>query len=624
MFLAFELLSLDELEEEFLIRKINVRGPVGMQRLKESVEKELAGLMAKPRPLQSVRLNQELSVCREKFNLVELSFRELDRNDPTSNESLIVRLWHLESKARRLLEAFPGTDAASSLLNEITQFAKTTRASIAEEAGAVGGAASEPPPHYYSMDGQTEFRGFTPPSSRPNALDDFLLPARTINTATRDPPVQTTTSARPTNRASQQSLPSTIPTGPSSPNNDQILSERGPPRAFSQQQQQLQQTYVQQQLQPQQPYLQQQQEEQRPPLPQQQYFQQQQLPQQPYLQQHQQSRHHEYLQQRQLQDQQPQQTHRLNMGQIMARWSIRFPGNNNLTMDEFIFRVETLAEADGIPQASLILGLHLLLEKRAADVYWNHRRKYPLATWDHLKCILLERYATQESDIELRKSIADRRQLTGESFADFCLDIENLAARMRRPMDEGELIEYLRNNMSFRLQDALMLHPTFTIRELQSHCRRFERVWMSQSQFTRRTVGRVNEVDTAADMMPIEQPVNEATYTRMNNNDFQPVLIPDEINAIQSRVGAMHLNPSVNRAEYMVCWNCADLGHSFFDCVAPRTVFCYGCGAKNIYKPQCQNCHSGNGRRGGSNSGPSRTNPFAVARNPEATSTNQH
>lgn len=73
----------------------------------------------------------------------------------------------------------------------------------------------------------------------------------------------------------------------------------------------------------------------------------------------------------------------------------------------------------------------------------------------HVKCVLRERYATQDSDIEIRKAIADRRQATGESFADFSIDIEALAARMRRPMGESEVIEYLRNNMNYRLQDAL-------------------------------------------------------------------------------------------------------------------------------------------------------------------------
>lgn len=40
------------------------------------------------------------------------------------------------------------------------------------------------------------------------------------------------------------------------------------------------------------------------------------------------------------------------------------------------------------------------------------------------------------------------------------------------------------------------------------------------------------------------------------------------------------------------CWNCDQLGHYFEDCLQERTIFCYGCGAKNTYKPQCVKCQN--------------------------------
>lgn len=38
------------------------------------------------------------------------------------------------------------------------------------------------------------------------------------------------------------------------------------------------------------------------------------------------------------------------------------------------------------------------------------------------------------------------------------------------------------------------------------------------------------------------------------------------------------------------CWNCDSTGHHWQDCLENRTIFCYGCGTKNVYKPQCQKC----------------------------------
>ena len=50
--------------------------------------------------------------------------------------------------------------------------------------------------------------------------------------------------------------------------------------------------------------------------------------------------------------------------------------------------------------------------------------------------------------------------------------------------------------------------------------------------------------------------------------------------------------------ESLICWNCDKPGHRFDDCVGPRKIFCFGCGAKEIFKPMCPKCNpSGNRKR---------------------------
>ena len=57
-------------------------------------------------------------------------------------------------------------------------------------------------------------------------------------------------------------------------------------------------------------------------------------------------------------------------------------------------------------------------------------------------------------------------------------------------------------------------------------------------------------------------------------------IIEDDIAAIRSA------GPNVK------CWNCDELGHFWEDCLADRRIFCYGCGAPQVYKPQCRICQS--------------------------------
>lgn len=50
---------------------------------------------------------------------------------------------------------------------------------------------------------------------------------------------------------------------------------------------------------------------------------------------------------------------------------------------------------------------------------------------------------------------------------------------------------------------------------------------------------------------------------------------------------------ALQRAEHVVCcWNCDQPGHYWDDCLQDRKIFCYGCGAKETFKPKCQKCLS--------------------------------
>lgn len=133
MIFDFELLDIHDLEEELSVRQIQVRGDDGIKSLNDQVIKERAAVLPKPLPLPSIRLNNELNNCREKLALMEAGFAEWDGVDPTDKAAIQVRLWHLEGKTERLLSAFPGADAVSTLYTEITRFTNQTHRQLSDE-----------------------------------------------------------------------------------------------------------------------------------------------------------------------------------------------------------------------------------------------------------------------------------------------------------------------------------------------------------------------------------------------------------------------------------------------------------------------------------------------------------
>lgn len=309
---------------------------------------------------------------------------------------------------------------------------------------------------------------------------------------------------------------------------------------------------------------------------------------------------------------------RTGLTHTLSKWTVRFSGSvKDLAVDEFFFRVENLATADNVHADSLLLGFHCLLTGNASDFYWVQRRKNPNHTWAAFKRCMIAHFARQETDLEIRRVIMGRVQGLSEGFGDFSLAMECLAARLTRPMADDELMDILRQNMSPKLQTCMLMINTPNTETLKTVCLKYERLWASQAEALkdRRMTRRMAELgfeDTPQ--------VEEVRGPNVRQLNFPSGFLGygDEAEFNGGEVAAMaRAKPVPNRNEYMVCWNCDDLGHSFTDCSSPdRKVFCYGCGTKNAYKPSCIKCNPGNLKPGGIVQGQSRStpNPFSLLR----------
>lgn len=261
----------------------------------------------------------------------------------------------------------------------------------------------------------------------------------------------------------------------------------------------------------------------------------------------------------------------------MDAWKVKYDGSSDdMSVDEFIFRVETLAKSTNTSTEHLASGLHFLLSGRAANWYWIHIRKYPCQNWNALKRALTAHFAVEQSDAEIRVLIEARKQLPKESFADFSVAVQQLTVRLRRIVDEEETVEILKRNMNFRLRESLLFHEVNTVECLHSLCRKLEKIWSEQSS-RRIEFRRVNEIEQKLDQVELEPDLCKHGYPNQ--------VVQKEVHAIQT--------------QYIICWNCKDMGHTFQDCKSnQRNVFCYGCGAENTYRPDCNHCSkSGNGTR---------------------------
>lgn len=296
---------------------------------------------------------------------------------------------------------------------------------------------------------------------------------------------------------------------------------------------------------------------------------------------------------------------------VMAKWPLKFSGSpKDMFVDEFLFRVETLARLAGLRQESLTLGLHQLLSGVASSWYWVYLRNEPDATWAETKVALTSAFQSNVSDAAIRRTMMDRLQRQGERFAEFCIAMQEMEVRLNVRMGAHELLEVLQRNMLPSLQDRLLFVTVNSLRELQQRVQQIEELVQRQAEVNqlRRVYPRIHEIAepvrgvTAERSSREQEPPSAVVVGRRDNPvaDSQfPVGVASRTNDRSELVCA--LDPAAEKLPYIVCWNCDDLGHTFMDCTAPRIVFCYGCGAKNVYRPQCTKCNSrvcsGNERR---------------------------
>lgn len=341
-------------------------------------------------------------------------------------------------------------------------------------------------------------------------------------------------------------------------------------------------------------------------------------------------------------------------GQIMSRWAVKFSGGSkDLSADEFVFRVEDMAMSSGLRNDDMVCAFHVLLADRAEEWFWGFRRKQREVSWVQFREAFLHKFASRHTDTEIMSMMAERTQRPGERFDDYCRAVEAMSFRLRNALSDVRMVRLLTANADVQLRKVLQMHEVRTVDRLQEVCTEYEDLWIKQGTWrkSQRHVSEVAEMPVTVLPTPAAMQSNEVhqptflttavhfdhapsqqmypvqqQYVITDQSQYAPpsFVVPEQHQQPtfaldqqqQVYYGAIDAMQTQHRAPEYVCWNCDERGHTYHDCeVATRNVFCYGCGAKNIYKKQCPRCAINVKRR--SVGGPlSSGNPFQSGPHP--------
>lgn len=255
---------------------------------------------------------------------------------------------------------------------------------------------------------------------------------------------------------------------------------------------------------------------------------------------------------------------------IINNWNLKFDGSSTgLSIEEFLYRVNTLTKETFNNDFSIICrNLNILLTGKAREWYWRYHKTVPVIRWEDFCSEIRSQYKVMKSSFDLKEEMRNRKQKSGESYDSFFDSLQTIADRLSIPMNEAEFIEIIVRNLRPDIRQDLLYVP---IRSL-SHLRKLVQMRENflNDEYVRRTLVPRNQVmgfHQRKQVAEVEEEIDE------------PGLDP--------MVNAVHKSESTFK-----CWNCDNNGHSWQDCLEDRTIFCYGCGTKNVYKPQCPKCLS--------------------------------
>lgn len=253
----------------------------------------------------------------------------------------------------------------------------------------------------------------------------------------------------------------------------------------------------------------------------------------------------------------------------LEKWPFRYDGKN-MPVSEFVFRVETMKAIHQYTWEEVVKHFSVLLKGQAEVWFWRYLKQVRNPDWFQVKSELSNYFKSITSDHELIRQIMDRKQGPKESFEDFYNAMMFPYFTMRNQLPENEMVLLIKRNLRRDLAQLVFTYPVSTLSELREQCRKAEDLMRNWEPRSTKAYDR-----RVAEMQVHESSDEDSAETDLNIDEIQK---------------------SRKNLSKLTCWNCDQSGHTFVECCAKRKIFCYRCGRKNTYVPDCPKCSQGNGK----------------------------
>ena len=309
----------------------------------------------------------------------------------------------------------------------------------------------------------------------------------------------------------------------------------------------------------------------------------------------------------------------------MRKWNIKYSGTRNDDPDAFLMRIEEGRDLVPVSDANLLRVIPFFLQGIALS--WFRGSKHLWRTFEQFARAFRVRFGDSDFQFELRQEIHLRTQGERESVSDYLTCMRAMFDKLKPRMSEAEEVSYAHRNLLPRLHLAIhrneiedFVHleylaniaqksyrvarsykpPPVPERSLLPDLAYRDPNYRRSEKRSSAPRERLTFLEEEAESPEFEEPVDLAylSLEKRSNGRTDGRTKPggsSDTRAREPKAPTPKLNnlPENPTPRVFKCWNCGEPGHGFTSCTGPRNRFCFGCGQKDVTKPECPRC-SGN------------------------------
>lgn len=297
---------------------------------------------------------------------------------------------------------------------------------------------------------------------------------------------------------------------------------------------------------------------------------------------------------------------RVNVRSVpVHKWKLSYSGDGNgLHLYDFLAELRMFQRSEGVSDAELFSSVVHLLTGRAR--LWYRSWFDTFHNWNEMVVAMKAEFLPPKYDYKMLTSIANRRQKSTETFAEYFNTMQSMFRHLAIPIEDMHKLSIIEENMLTKYAMATSVVEITSLEQLSNICRRVDFAQARNQSVSldrppdrsnpfRERQGRYRDVNELGQEEPIpENESNTVEYgrgecsghcQRQSSNERYPV----EVLEIRSKE-----NPNtrkLNETDQRECFNCLKVGHTFSVCPLPRNgQFCYRCGSREVLAFKCKKC----------------------------------